>query len=196
MRTKDTFQSLRNEQLFIGTAIMNRLDMSNGKLTGYGNDGKSYAYKFGSSLSEVILKGGGEGKAWGSFANGRLSDEALDRLNSALDVDLGSAASAEEIADRSSECYTVMSAFWGAQQISNGVRLDPSGGGLALFWNSSSTVRTKASDRDLNGELVNLGRSDKDSGNVFFGLLKYPPVPRSRDADSSPRQPVGGGRSR
>lgn len=175
MWQEDTWTTIRTEQLFIGTAIMNRLDMSRGQLVGYGSDNKPYQYQFGNTLSEVILNAGGNNRpSWGIFADGKLAGEALGELNKALGVDVGDPKSADDILARSRECANVVSAIFGMGQIVRGVRLDPPGG-IALFWNSGRgfNENTAASAMGLNAELINFGRTHKKSGNIpDFGLTR------------------------
>ena len=86
-----------------------------------------------------------------------------------------------------------MSAIWGMEQILSGERWGPEGG-IALFWNSSAGLTTSASAVGLNPEVVNLGVSAKQNGNVFFGLWTCPhtlstPSQRPSEQAGSTRSP-------
>lgn len=120
-----------------------------------------------------MLNAGGNNQSWGIFRNGQLSGLALSGLNSALNVELGNPKNTDQLATASPECYAVLSAFWAVGQLNNGLRLGPAGG-IALYWNSKANLTTTAAAIFLNPELVNLGRSDKVAGNVFFGLKIHP----------------------
>ena len=175
MNRNDTYQTFRDEVLMIGTAMMNRFEMSAGNLSGYGIDGETYSYSFyGNTLGKVILQAGGNNYGWGVFTNGKLAGRALQDLNDALNIEIpDSAITADDIRR---ECYGVWNAIWGAAQVLNdGVRRNPAGG-IVLSWNSSQNAdNASAADIRLNPELANLGRSTKVGGNVFFGLLKQAP---------------------
>jgi RHS repeat-associated protein len=206
----DNWNTVRYEQLTIGSAVSNLVAMARGDLVGYGDDGKAYSYNKGNTVGQVVLNIGGDNEpTWGIFSNGQLSGAALGRLNDALNVELGDigATSINDVIDantillRSPECANVLSAIWATTQIASGVRTIMPGGGLPLFWNSAltNTSETKPSERGFNEELINLGQTPKKTNNYFFGLWAYPfgPVPPAgRGADVGIPRPGRGGPAR
>jgi hypothetical protein len=76
--------------------------------------------------------------------------------------------------------------MWAVQDLTNGRRRNPVNS-VVLFWNSgvNTTGFTHPSEIELNKELINLGRSGKVFGNVFFGLNARPAErnPAGRGAD-------------
>jgi hypothetical protein len=172
----DTVTSLRNEQMIIGTAMMNRLAIEEGTLVGYDDNGRRLGaanYAFGNTLREVILNAGGNDLDWGIFRNGRFTTtgRAATDLRTALDTQVTIAAGAPF----AGECAAVVNAIWGAVDILGGARVQLPGG-IALAWNSKSNGFTDPSTRGFNREYVNLGYSGKIAGNVFFGIYNAPPV--------------------
>jgi RHS repeat-associated protein len=163
----DTYDTLREEHLYIGAAVMSRLDMSPGRLTGYDANGDPHRYTFlGSTLGAVILNAGGNNLSWGIFTNGRISGSD--------EWDLG--------CQSDSQRYTTVPT------------------GVYRLGVEPQRRRTSTAESiKLNPELINLGRSSKVNGEVFFGLLAVRPRPPGRSAEVGPGggpRPPGRGRPR
>jgi hypothetical protein len=173
----------------IGTALMNRWDLTTGALQGYGVDGSQVNFSFGTSLTDVILKAAGNNQTWGLFKNGSITAAVMETLTDYIDVEIGIPSDAKELAKISPNCYSVLSAIWGASDIAAGVRYDVRVGAIATHWNSKSNESTKAEKLGLDYRLGNLGRTEKTYGNIFFGLYR---TPRSGGSSGGGRGGGGG----
>jgi RHS repeat-associated protein len=191
------FDGLVIDQVLIGTAIMNQRDASTGVLNGYGIDGNQHYYPYGTDLTSIILRAGGNNQDWGMFAGGSLRPDFVSSLEWALSLDVGT-GSLREI-EAKPECYAVLSAVGQAILVYNiGKRLYFAEG-YQLHWNSSGAndASTTAAQRDLNPYLANLGRSGL-SRTWFFGMywwkpqnpVPLPPVPLPKRPQPPRPRPV------
>ncbi len=191
----ESVASFQQEQYLIGAALMNRFDMANGSLTAYGADGQAYTrlYGSGTSLSNIILTGGGNNKDWGIFANGRLTPAAFNDLRPYLNstVEAGiqiPMAPGSNPPSMNAQCFVIANAISTAYYIKDTVAGGSvrGGGPIVLHWNRTRSLNPK--DADLNREMMNFGQVTK-RGNYFWGLFSSPPS-NSVAPDSSIR---GGG---
>ncbi|MBL8295561.1 MAG: RHS repeat-associated core domain-containing protein [Bryobacterales bacterium] len=176
---KDLFDA---EQLRVGTAVMNRYDIANGRLKVYDKSGKEVIHHGfgvdGTSLDEITLQTGGNNKGWGIWTNGSLKLGKRLFLEPYLDADhlQGAKVSSPGLVEGGDEvgrtCYVVLNAIRTARAVMSGARNNPTNI-ILTHWNKA--FDTPEGTNNFKIDIL------RPRGNTWYG---YRSVPYVRGPDS------------
>ena len=157
------------QQAYIATALENRYDIANGKLTAYtATGGTVNPAAFGgpgTSLTSVILQAAGNDQSWGIYSGGKLESDSLSSLKTVMktDVSVGTQVVLPSGGSVNAECFAALSAATEALLAQGGARFEPNGV-ILTYWN----LATNSSPDRRNTQTV---APVSLNGDTFYGYF-------------------------